>query len=352
MRKRRLIWIIWLVCAALLWLFENNAATLALLIASVLLPLLSVAAAARRSKSVQLTAQTKGTELAVRMKGTGLLACAAGEVSCENRLTGEQTRAELRFPPGLSAETVKVLNVDTSHCGTLRLRLEVRVQDLFGLWQSRPFRCGEEYVTVAPQLTPLQIVLADNTAVRSDSEKYSQSKPGSDPSETFAIREYVPGDPIRQIHWKLSQKTDELMLRELGLPIATQILLVFRNLRTEKEIVPAETADAMAEVFLSVSHALVDEGFVHTAAFAEDGKFVLMGVESELDLSEMQERFLTVGWEAESGELLRLLLETPSAHVVIVSAAVPPDAQNLSINGSLVTLLMPSEAEIPSILEI
>ena len=352
MRKRRLIWILWLVCAALLWLFENNAATLALLIASVALPLLSIFAAVRSSSKAELTAQTKGTELAVRMKGTGPLACAAGDVFCENRLTGEQTRAELRFPPGFSGENVKVLHVDTAHCGTLRLRPEARVQDLFGLWQSRPLACEEEYVTAAPQLTPPQIVLADNTTVQSDSEKYSQNRPGSDPSETFAIREYVPGDPIRQIHWKLSQKTDKLMLRELGLPIATQILLVFRNLRTEKETVSAETANAMAEAFLSVSYALQSEGLVHTAAFAEDGRFTLMSVESELDLHEMQERFLTIGWEAESGELLRLLMETPSAHVVIVSAAVPPDAQSLSINGSLVTLLMPSETEISTILEI
>ena len=342
----------WLICAALLWLFENNAATLALLIASVAIPLLSVAAAVRRSKSAELTAQTAGTDLTVRVKGTGLFTLAAGDVSCENRLTGEQTKAELRFPPTFSGGSEHVLHVDTAHCGTLRLRPQVRVQDLFGLWQSGPLRCEEEYVTIAPKLTPLQIVLADNTAVRSDSEKYSQNRPGSDPSETFAIREYVPGDPIRQIHWKLSQKTDELMLRELGLPIATQILLIFRNLRTEKETVPAETADAMAKTYLSVSYALQSEGLVHTAAFAEDGRFVLMSVESELDLHEMQERFLTAGWEAESGELLRLLLETPSAHVVIVSAAVPPDAQSLSVNGSLVTLLMPSQADIPSILEI
>ena len=94
----------WLICAALLWLFENNAATLALLIASVVVPLLSVAAAVHRSKSAELTAQARGTDLTVRVKGTGLFALAAGDVSCENRLTGEQTQAELRFPPALSPE--------------------------------------------------------------------------------------------------------------------------------------------------------------------------------------------------------------------------------------------------------
>ena len=28
------------------------------------------------------------------------------------------------------------------------------------------------------------------------------------------IRSYVPGDPVRRIHWKLSAKKDELMIRD------------------------------------------------------------------------------------------------------------------------------------------
>lgn len=38
--------------------------------------------------------------------------------------------------------------------------------------------------------------------------------PGDDPGETYDIREYRSGDSIRQIHWKLSGKLDDIMIRE------------------------------------------------------------------------------------------------------------------------------------------
>ena len=35
-----------------------------------------------------------------------------------------------------------------------------------------------------------------------------------EPEETGGIRPYIPGDPVRRIHWKLSAKRDELLVRE------------------------------------------------------------------------------------------------------------------------------------------
>lgn len=42
----------------------------------------------------------------------------------------------------------------------------------------------------------------------------TRSRKGTDASEMFDIRSYVPGDDIRSIHWKLSGKTDELIVRQ------------------------------------------------------------------------------------------------------------------------------------------
>lgn len=52
-------------------------------------------------------------------------------------------------------------------------------------------------------------------------EGFRQSRKGSDPGETFENREYVPGDDIRSIHWKLSSKTDQLIIRRRAHPPIT-----------------------------------------------------------------------------------------------------------------------------------
>ena len=325
MRRNALFWALWLAAAALLWLFENNAATLAILLVSLLLPCLSVASARRAAKRASLrvetperAAQGSAASVTLRLRTPGGLAHAAGRVLTENRLTGERRETPFLLSGRAGGETSLSLAADTARCGTLRLRTQAYTEDLFGLWRSGALPCAEDFLTVEPALFPIRISLTDSAAAVQESERYSRTRPGNDPSETFALREYQPGDPVRQIHWKLSQKTDKLMLRELGLPVTNRTLLVFRNVRSAGETVPPETADAMAAVFLSLSHALLDEGVSHTAAFAEGGQFLLTEVHSEFDFAAMQARFLTLGWEADDGALDRLRAEAPFAHVAVV----------------------------------
>lgn len=350
MGKRRLAWAVWLLAAGLLWLFENSAATLTLLVSSLVLPLLSLLAARRKAERICLslaapTESAKGNALhaTVSVDAIGIFSRAVGRAICENRLTGERAETPFSFSPRLSGWSALTLAVDTARCGTLRIDAEAWTEDLFGLWRSKPATCGAEFITVEPELYLPAVTLTENMTVISDGEQYSQTKPGSDPSETFAIREYHPGDPIRQIHWKLSQKADVLMLRELGLPVVNQTLLIFRNALSAQESVSPETADAMAEVFLSISRALMNEGCAHTAAFAEGGQFTLLEVQNDVDFHAMKARFLTLAWEPDVGALSRLLTETPYAHVAVVSATAPPDADAFC-RGNRVTLLTASYA--------
>lgn len=325
MRKRRLFWAVWLIAAAMLWFFENNAATLALLLSSVLLPLLSILSAGHSARRLQpglhAAAEQNALRAAVSVRAPALFSRIVGRAVCENRLTREVAETALAFPQRLSGTTEAAFAADSAHCGTLRLRAEVWAEDLFGLWRSPAVDGGEDFLTIYPLLFAPQITLTENTTLSDESERYSATRPGSDPSETFSIREYRPGDPIRQIHWKLSGKTDQTMLRELGLPVVNRTLLLFRNLLAPGASISPDEADALATVFLSVSHALLSDGCAHTAAFAEGDRFMLLDVQNEAELRAMESRFLTISWETDDGALERLLAQTRYAHVAIVSAA-------------------------------
>ena len=356
MWKRRLLWALWLIAAALLWLFENNAATLALLAASVLLPLTSILSAVRRGKTARLTltvaqAAEKNAALPIKVtvEGAGLFSRIAGQVHQENGLTCETADTAISIQPSLNNKSSVTLAAHTAHCGALRIRVQAWTEDLFGLWRSAALPCEDELAMIDPALFLPRVTLTENTTVITDGELYSQTKPGSDPSETFGVREYYPGDPIRQIHWKLSQKSDTLLLRELGLPVVNRTLLVFRNVLANNEAVSPLQADAMAEVFLSVSHALVNDGLAHTAAFAENGQYVLSEVQNEIDFHSMRAHFLTLAWETDDGALARLLSETPYAHVAVVSASVPPDAERYCRGNRVTVLTADPKSEAPGV---
>ena len=59
-----------------------------------------------------------------------------------------------------------------------------------------------------------------------ESEIFHEDR-GRDSSETFEIREFHDGDSMNKIHWKLSSKTDELMIRDSIAAIETNIYVYF-----------------------------------------------------------------------------------------------------------------------------
>ncbi len=59
-----------------------------------------------------------------------------------------------------------------------------------------------------------------------ESDEYDKNKKGNDKTEIFNIREYIPGDTVRDIHWKLTSKMDKCMVKEFSRPIANEIDLI------------------------------------------------------------------------------------------------------------------------------
>lgn len=58
------------------------------------------------------------------------------------------------------------------------------------------------------------------------SETEESVSKGNDFSEVIGIREYQPGDRLKDIHWKLSAKADELMVKERSSVSQSHILIV------------------------------------------------------------------------------------------------------------------------------
>lgn len=135
-------------------------------------------------------------------------------------LSGQQTTH--RFL--LSGTQSAAFQVDTHHVGMQRFCLtRARVYDALGLFSCRialpPERCI--FVEPKPQ-SPKQCPNLSQFQYRS-----YHPKPGGGFSELHDLREYRPGDPPRDIHWKLSVKTDQLIVREAQEPQNRRIVLSF-----------------------------------------------------------------------------------------------------------------------------
>ena len=355
MAMRRVCWALWLLMACVLHLFGNNVGTFAVLAASVLVPVLLAwlawfSAHGLRAEFSLPAHGEKNREIAgvlsVRNAGPWPMQKVVCRVICANGLTGEALSHEMVF--GLAAKCAMEVPIAArvAHCGRLTMIVtDLRVMDAFGLFARRVPFCAEESVWIWPEGFAMDVTLAAHMSAAVDSERYSMTQPGYDPSETYAIREYIPGDPIKSIHWKLSQKADTLLTRELGLPVVSRMLVLMETtILADYGAVPFAAMDAMVEVFAAVSRALCEVGTAHTLGWKdmETGLFREMAVENEDDIASAMEAVLANPFGAGEMTVASCFRSKHAlcayAHVVVVSPYATPDLAQLC-NGNRVTVL-------------
>lgn len=121
----------------------------------------------------------------------------------------------------------------TNHCGGIAVTVEsARIYDYLGLF-SFPVR-SRETKTVLIRPRPVKMEL------QQDLHRYVarswKPKSGGGYAENHELRLYRPGDSLNQVHWKLSAKTGDLIIREPMEP-RTGLLLLTMNLRgTDEEL--------------------------------------------------------------------------------------------------------------------
>lgn len=139
-----------------------------------------------------------------------------------NQLTGESGESKLTLTARKPAE----LTVPAAHCGRLVCRVEGAVCcDLLGLFPL-PVRKGpERAVLILP--VHLELEGKEELAAGENAGTVLRPRPGGGPGEDYDLREYRVGDPLRSVHWKLSSKKDELVVRETLEPQQAAIVVTY-----------------------------------------------------------------------------------------------------------------------------
>lgn len=269
-------------------------------------------------------------------------------VSLANLLTGETALHPIRelFPVSGGAEAV--LSLECALCGKVSLDVhQALVYDLLGLFRRKFAVSAHASMLVLPNTFEPRIDLSAPDSPDIESDEYSPNRPGNDPSELFGIRDYREGDLLKSIHWKLSEKYDRTVVKEMSLPVAQSILLLLNNCpKTDAD--PAATA-AACEALVSVSQSLADLNIAHHIGWfgRETGVMHLSDVASLDDLSGEQALLLASRVVRDEAGLINRLLDDPAVNtgdfhrVLIFSACPVPGTAALPGN---VTVLLPEEA--------
>ncbi len=241
----------------------------------------------------------KSTSLPLRVEARTPWPLPTGQVRLRltvyNTLTGTSRQEWLLLTVGEKPLLLEHALHSTA-CGLVTCTItKVRACDLLGLFAfpvrvRGQDRCSAFFFPAAysPVLTAQAVHSPDG-----DGERYSQTKPGDDLTELFGLREYRPGDRLSRIHWKLSQKTGRMLVKEPSLPLADCLLLLL-DLNGQ-----GPEADVLLDVFATLSGFLLQEEVAHRVAYCGDQRtLAMLELASPEDARPALEAILAAGGKA------------------------------------------------------
>ena len=183
--------------------------------------------------------------------------CLSLTFSGENKFTGDKVdKKRFRYWGVLQAE--EELSLPSERCGVISCSLgRVWAWDYMGIFALPVRRCDPAVYTVLPIPQKPQPV----PELDQDSAITLKPKPGGGYSEEHELRPYRQGDPLNVIHWKLSSKLDEPIVREPQLMKRKRITLSVTPKGAGKDL------ESQLDQLLYLSLDLIEKGIPHRICF-------------------------------------------------------------------------------------
>ena len=173
---------------------------------------------------------------------------------------------EVTAGPDRPAQTLKLagragkpqtltLDFHAAHVGVTSPGVEsVVISDLLGMFtvERKPRAQGGELIVL-----PLPFDVGELTYAAGDSGTESMARAAEDVTSPADVRTYQQGDAMKKIHWKLSMRKQELMVRRFEAPVMPDALVLLdcsAPPKTADETSQADLRDALLETAASVMY--------------------------------------------------------------------------------------------------
>lgn len=183
----------------------------------------------------------------------------------------EVEKTEITFPLHALTKQTTFCDIKSDHVGVVKVRIgDIYLSDYLRLFTFKIKIRQEFEITFLPEITPVTMEFRPNTLIGTDSDVFSKTKKGDDPSEVFAIRDYVGGDKLNRIHWKLSSKQDNLMVKDYSLPINNNIVIM-PEIASVNPKTALDDVDTIVETTVAISNFLCEADITHHICWYDSG---------------------------------------------------------------------------------
>lgn len=195
----------------------------------------------------------------------------------------------LNVPLRAKRETKVVYPIVMEHCGRFEIEVKEAVfTDLLGVWELK-LPVGEIAECLVFPSGIERNKEAGQIYLKGVTEAMESKEKGYDFSDVSGIREYIPGDKLQNIHWKLSVKKDELMVKE-RVSVSAMQLNVLVELSNDEQM----SAEGVLELADSITKGFVLQNLPFTVNYysTNTGKINSVYIGNEVERKQWIEMML------------------------------------------------------------
>lgn len=309
-----LIWVLWiciLIFISLITVYTASLTSLVLLFFCVVIPLIFILINRITKDNINInfdfpTTFSKETtfqgKVNINLQTKSISRFTFIYVSIKNSLTLEETVQKIRFDMLKDKECI--IKINSEFCGNLEINCnKIRIYDYFGLTYKTEKVLINSNIMIIPEIVNINNeIISEN--ISNNSIIYSPYEIGNDVTEVFEYANYVIGDNVKLINWKLSSKYGKPIIKRGSSPIESTILIIFDNIISpskDNTQIP-NFLSSLAEKTISVLNNFLDNEICCTVCFysCSEGDIIFLDINNEDDYIYTIHKILSAGFIAEN----------------------------------------------------
>ena len=152
---------------------------------------------------------------------------------------------------------------------------EMFLGDPLGLfWRPLSKVSSSQELMVYASSFPLTLHVAPSHYEAEEGEMYQRSFIEAPQVDILGVKSYRRGDSYKLIHWKLSAKLNEFMVKEIGIPQEARLLLLLENNQRFSQKLPQ--AEQLLIFYLNMAGSLIERGYNLVMAWYDEGESSLI----------------------------------------------------------------------------
>lgn len=258
--------------------------------------------------AMQSVLRKDSMKFGIKLSNRSILPISIINISLVCKTSLEETIIKKKIRTGLAGREEKTVFIFASspHCSIVECSItKIKFSDALGLFSFKPkIENSSAEVVVMPYTSKQGLAVASSQNYSMDSDIFSDIRKGDDCSQVFEVREYTPGDDIRRIHWRLSSKQDNLIVKEYSKPITDEaVILIESGFIPDKADKTASIVDNILAVFLTLSDSILsNEKSISVKWYSQKSKKMFSyDIKSQWEIYSVVKQFLSDGLSKDSG---------------------------------------------------